>query len=150
MVLTCCLAGIKPCQQISPAPHMHTQTEMGLSGSRSSAMVSPTSQAPGLPVSWHRPMIPPLANSQTPGVCPPRPLLLTDWSVLSFSGVDLHGLETTLSQGNIYEWSVTMTDCSGQAQDLVTFMCPPLHFPVIGYLQSSLTPVFLLPLNILQ
>lgn len=49
---------------------------------------------------------------------------------------DLHGLESALTQGNIEEWSVKMRDCSGQAQDLVAFICPPL---------ISFFPLFILP-----
>lgn len=97
--------------------HRHTHAQMNLSGSRSNPMVFPTSHAPWLLNSWLRPIVPPLVSSLR---------LLTG----------LCGLESTLTQGNIEEWSITMADCNGQAQDLVAFICPPL---------LSFFPLFVLP-----
>lgn len=93
-------------------------------------MVSPTSQAPGLPNSWLRPMVPPLVSFQT------------------FDRVDLHGPESTLTQGNIEEWSVTIVQRSGTGLGGIYLPSSSLLFPIIGPPLSTLMPVFPLPLNI--
>lgn len=130
----CCLAGTQPCWQMSYTHrHSHRDTHMY---KWISLVAAPALWCPA-PL---RPQDCPVADSDLWSLPQSAPRLLTN----------LHGLESTLTQGNTEEWSVTMADSSGQAQDVVAFICPPLlsFFPIICSPLLTLMCMFLLPLNI--